>query len=1367
MKWPLTLLLTLAAIAVLSVVAMVSRQKLRAPQEILDEVRAGLSSGELDPQAGLRRLDSALRRAEARDTDLEGVVDTCVELRLERGHILRDIGANEEARSEYQLVLDRYRPDDFAVRLLLVQTDIEAGDLIGALGRLERLLEDQPEYGPAWVEKGRMHLSLAREALDTCAERSRDLLATVDSERAAELLERLAALDATDPARTPTVLELRQLFPVSEEEELGQILELCDVASEEMTEARQAYVKSFAFGIDPVAVTGYLKILIPSGRDLEAIRFGTLTTRLTGQLESTAADTEAGKLLVQVLADRGDWNRAADLGALWLQGQTALDAEFLRTICLVLYRSKRWQHMSRAANDLGSIGSADDEVLTDLYRGFAYASSQSADKSRALQALTQFARSQVTDPFPDARAFVWREIAKMHRERGDLALEREAIQAVVKLAPNLDGELWLRRSEIQLEARYSGYLLPLASWAKAMSLLPLRTDELMPQFVTLGERALAAQDRSIDLLERELRDSGRTLPTRDYDSYSLYRLAQGRGSNNNYRGQAALASRLLNQLPGFLPALDELIAARLGQGNRSEFVDLVVERVETAGLDERSRELLAQIDESELDASQILRLMIVDSMGRGRLTVARWMHERGETGEALRALRAGPGQERTDEERLFGAEMMMEAGEYAKALEWLDEIAEESAYTAEKHRHSLVCILSIGDDDRLRKLLTGLVMAKELAEADLLALSDLVLRYGRPQVAVRLLSEPGGQSEAGPGPDLLRRALIATHLGELEAAEDLIDRAEPFIEDEEAGVLRLIIDSRRENWIDCGRTAAGMLQRGGEEEPRRTALLYLFGGREEEALEIAEFGAQLAPEIFEWHLIAGIANLVLENELSIPANFGKRALGQTALFLGAGVTGGGSTFDPRQVAALLLARELPTLSPFLQAEFGEMSPAARGKLWPGLLGASLLEQNDQLAEADRELTALTSAFPDCRAIWERLENAYLARLPSPDHPRLEKLRRDRLTAYATANPRGVEGALLRADRAARAGDLPEALRIATSAVDRSSGWSEARLEQARILTTMRNWEPALEAWRHLVIDHAGPDARLGVGGLIEMLEEALRASPPGLDPQTVIITLREVALAHPHDPRPPLALARMDLYGDPLNPSIGIERAWARLTTFRQDHAGVPLEDLQRGATGEWARFYVAMDPAEAEEFIDAEMQLLPGDVELWGLLGRVQRELGKLRSSALVLNRAGRMAEDPRLKLELARTFLVSGADPRLVAAPLDALVKISRKPETLDSKLIRVESLLDRFEESAWAQALERLEPLWDERSPGSAPGEFARLAELYTRALLLRGEDGDFQRALEVLDESLEAAEPPYQREHFLSLQGVARSLAGPVQ
>lgn len=1356
MKWSLTLLLALTAAAVLSVVAMVSRQKLLPPHETLEIVKRGLASGDLDPQACLRRLDSALRRAETLEVVREGVADLCAELHLERGDILRGIGANEDARREYQLVLDRYRPGDFAVRLLLVQTDIAGGDLIGALGRLESLLEDQPDYGPAWVAKGRMHLSLAHVALESCEERARRLLPTADAERVVELIERLAALDAADSARTPAILEVRQLFPVSEEEELAQTLELCDVASEEMTEARAAFVESFSHGMDPASVAGYLEILVPAERIQEAVRFGTLAMHLSERLGRAAVDEEAGALLVRALADRGDWNRAGDLAARWLEGDALLDAEFLRTICLVLYQSRRWQFMGQAVNALRQIGTADDEALTNLYLGLATASLPSGDKARALLSLTQFARSLVGDPFPDARAIAWREISRIHRERGDLALEREAIQAVVELAPDLDGELWLRRAEIQMEARHSGYLLPLHSWAKAMSLLPQRTDELMEQFVALGERALAAQDRSIDLLERELDESGRTLPTRDYDPYSLYRLAQGRGQRGNYRGQAALAERILRDLPGFLPALDELIEARLGLGSRREFVDLVVERVELAGLDGRCRELLALIDDSELAPSQVLRLMIVDSRGRGRSTVARWLHERGETDEALRTLRSGPIDQRTDEERLLGSELMMELGDYSGALAWLDEIEPEGLLAPAKRRRSLTCALELGDDVHLRKALTSLVSGRAAPPEELWRVSDLLLSHGRPQLALGVLGGPG---EEASGPDLFRRAAIATFTGDLVEARELLDRAEPFIDEDQAGALRLVLESRRDDWLGCERTASRLLDSPRGDRPRRTALLELLSGHPEEARGTAEFGAELTPEILEWSLVSAAASLLLDEPISIPADFGSRAAAQTELFLRGAPEAGEAPADPRRSAALLLALEVPELSPLVLAELSSMAPGTRGRLWPGLLSASLLERSGRRAEASRELAVLTTTFPDSRALWNRLEDAYLAMLPSPDHPRLAALREDRLWALARTVPGCVEGAVLRARAAAEGGDLPEALRLATSSVEQSGGWWVAHLEEARILSAMRNWEPALQSWRRLVLAPSGPGARLGIGGLVELLEAARRAAPPGLDERTVVETLKEVADAHPGDPRPPLALARIDVRSDPLNPSIGIERAWARLSAFRQQHEGVPIELLQRGATGDWARFYVEVDPTAAEGFIESELERLPGNIELWGLLGRVRRELGELRESALVLTRAARMADDPALQLELARTFLASGAEPRLVATPLDAALRLTREPETLDSRLLRAASLLDQLDGSTWPTALAVLEPLWEERAPSTPTPERARLAELYARALLLRSEDADFQRALDVLEEGLEVAAAPYQREQFQALRGLA--------
>jgi hypothetical protein len=235
---------------------------------------------------------------------------------------------------------------------------------------------------------------------------------------------------------------------------------------------------------------------------------------------------------------------------------------------------------------------------------------------------------------------------------------------------------------------------------------------------------------------------------------------------------------------------------------------------------------------------------------------------------------------------------------------------------------------------------------------------------------------------------------------------------------------------------------------------------------------------------------------------------------------------------------------------------------------------------------------------------------------------------------------------------------------------------------------------------------------------------------------------------------------------DPLNPSIGIERAWVRLRTFREEHSGLPLEVLHRGATGDWARFYVEVDPAAAEEFIAEELRMVPGDIELWALLGRVHRELGDFRESAALLLRAQRMVEDSRVLVELARTYLASGGTPRLVSSPLDVLRKKSKDFEPLENRLLRIAGSLDQFEPVHWERAREMLEPLWTGRfEMESTPRERVILGEMYARALLLRAETGDGQGALEVLAETLEFADDVDVREYLKTLEGLARSILEP--
>ena len=159
------LLFVVALGVVLALVAMVSRQRLRSPHEVLEEVRQELAQDAYDEARVLRQLGGAIRRAETMDPDLAVVQDLCSELRLLRARVLMEIGANTEAREDLEQVLFRYRPADADVRRLLVAVDRAEGDLEGALRRLSEILEQEPDYGPAWAETGLIHQLLAQGLL--------------------------------------------------------------------------------------------------------------------------------------------------------------------------------------------------------------------------------------------------------------------------------------------------------------------------------------------------------------------------------------------------------------------------------------------------------------------------------------------------------------------------------------------------------------------------------------------------------------------------------------------------------------------------------------------------------------------------------------------------------------------------------------------------------------------------------------------------------------------------------------------------------------------------------------------------------------------------------------------------------------------------------------------------------------------------------------------------------------------------------------------------------------------------------------------------------------------------------------------------
>ena len=123
MNWPTKIFFALVIALVVSLVAMVSRERLRTPGEVLQEVQAELAREGHDSRALLRRLTSALDRAESSDQSSPALRELCADLRIARGRILLGLGATGEARSDFEKVLSDYRSGDVDVRRLLVDTE--------------------------------------------------------------------------------------------------------------------------------------------------------------------------------------------------------------------------------------------------------------------------------------------------------------------------------------------------------------------------------------------------------------------------------------------------------------------------------------------------------------------------------------------------------------------------------------------------------------------------------------------------------------------------------------------------------------------------------------------------------------------------------------------------------------------------------------------------------------------------------------------------------------------------------------------------------------------------------------------------------------------------------------------------------------------------------------------------------------------------------------------------------------------------------------------------------------------------------------------------------------------------------------------
>jgi len=1345
MRWP-TWTLLIAALALLAIVgAMVSRQSQVTPEEFLAAVEKRIEDGRYDREQTLQNLDQVLARArEAGDPDLE------TRVLLRRGRLLMDLGAFDRARTDLFAVAEK-RPEDRDVESDLIDLDTRAGDFAAAEVRVRRGLEHEPDSLMAWTRLGRLHRLAAERSEATATELVARLLAPDELSEARELLARSAALDAEDLER-PAIGERLRVLLRDEEESLQDILRAADRASADSAKARQAYARALRCGVDAEPLAGLLDLFGRAGRRDLAADLAMASLRF----DAMRTDVVVARSLLESLEELGRYRFASELARQWSLRRVPLDAEFLHMLARIGLAAGRPDLMGDAGDQLRRVGSTDDAYAACFFQGIGLVLSGQDAYGRTY--LRQFLSSTAPEPVPGARAQAWRAVAKASRVLGEPEFEREAIQGAIELEPDFDGELHLRLAELLMAAPHGGFRVPDRRFAYGMSLLPARTEELLPRWHEIGRRELTSIGFDPEVVRTSLLQARIWTPASDASPYELFRLAEIHDAAGDGARAKAHLDRLLDLVPGFVPALDLALAGARRQTDRSKLLAAVTARIAAAGRSPVTAEILREVPFDELESEDVHELMRADPEYFGRVAAANTLAISGRPRIALSVLEGMDPATLGDEARLLAASLALEAGEAARAWSILQPMGRAVAALKESAILGARAASWSRAPDAARATLGLLAQNKRLGRATRMAAARVALRAGDHASARMLLDAIDALPEARGG-DLCLELAIAAHLtGDSATASRSLARAEAFELKgalERTALVIAIHEGRVESWKTFAERAEVKTK---DAQAIFTAALFVLQGRDAEArAKIAQGSAGEETLDPRWTLLARALDIEEGLETQFDPRLGRVAPAAIDGFLETLADASGAKAAAGWVALTATVEGHAVAAADMRVRAGVPGALA---IWPTWLLATLDQRAGDVGAARLGTESVLRLAPDFEPAWSLLEN--LDPELRFDAAAYGQFRGDRLRALGRFEGRTI------ADREDRArwhqsrGD--HAAAIAEAETEGEPASAELSSIAARSLLELGRPRAAVERLARALRTEPGPlDTAGAIGTLLEAIDRA-DTDPEGPLPQdTTGDTLRTLALGHLEDPRLVLALARIDLGLDPRNPALGVRKAISRLEAYRGRHRGRPLDHEVLGSAAAWIDFLARLDPQKAIALARQELDLAPGSLATWTAAARAFESNGDREEALYTLRLAARINEQGEVSREVLRIRSRADMDASEIDGIVTAITALEKKAAPDPAlRVLAARSFLNlgpRLSE----QALESARAASND--PAATAADKRAAAILAAIALLARGREDGLGEAASLLREARPERPSRMEADFLEALRGLARVQAKP--
>jgi tetratricopeptide (TPR) repeat protein len=609
--------------------------------------------------------------------------------------------------------------------------------------------------------------------------------------------------------------------------------------------------------------------------------------------------------------------------------------------------------------------------------------------------------------------------------------------------------------------------------------------------------------------------------------------------------------------------------------------------------------------------------------------------------------------------------------------------------------------------------------------------ADRLMSNGRIEEARSLLEGLDARVEQRSGTVLLHLAAVGLLQGDEVLTLDSLERAEAFAPPSETAFGHLILGVQTRQWSRLPVYARSLTGSDASLTEAQATIVAILDERIDQAeLAVRERGADNAREPL-WHLLSAAIDVLRGRPIQLDESIGgdNRAETLTAIY-------GGSTNvrDVRPMLAHLLALESSAWRVWAVADMLRVQPPESGSLWSNFLAARGFVALDQGLEAERILRRITRGWPTFAPAWDLLEQVKLARVGRTHHIGMVRLREERRAALGPRPGEEAEELLTEAWKLELGGNLEPALEKARQAVAADPDLESALVKLGELQRKLGDWTGAIESLGRAARQTEPASDSEVVAEFVGLLLGARAATPPQITAERLLRELQSQMARLGSDPLVALELAELD--GPGVSQAIGISRAYAHLDHFRESTENVAIESLRPGATQKWKDFYQSLEPERAALFLQGELRLDPGSIDLWVMYGEVLEAQGRRKEAIELYELIQSMVPSGKTLRAIASLLAHSGADPTLVQEKVDQACVLEHRDQPDVPMLVSVARALVNGNAPQINRGIGILSDIWTNRRSELTAADEIDVGQMFGTALVQRADPRDRKLAHEVL-------------------------------